>query len=209
MTEDELKKIWAGNQDTVQLNLEQLAIELKHTMAVTERRIRSRDRREIAASCFGMVGFTAMLFYFPWPITKVACAIAIAWFGYVIYRLRRASRLREPDVSLPMRDQLQQRKAYLQTQAHLLHSALYWYVLPPFVMNVIFFAGIGDPSTWDSPVASVLPETLGSKIFILSCLAVFYGYLAWMNRKAAKTYYPPLIADLDRVAQGLQEDPGK
>ncbi len=210
MIEQELKAIWhkSSQIERIELDLTTLLIELKNKMDTTDRRIRRRDRREIIACYIGMLPFAFMAWEIPYPISKLACLLTIGWFAYVIYRLKKAGRNKEPDLSLPFKEQLESRKNYLKGQAQLLNSVLYWYVLPPFLINVLFFAGIGEPSdyNWTSFLAEWLPDGLRDKIVSLSFVAVFYAYIVWTNRKAARTYYPPLIRDIERIQEESAQD---
>ncbi|HAA14672.1 MAG TPA: hypothetical protein DCE41_24495 [Cytophagales bacterium] len=208
MKEDELLEIWgqSGQRGILKVDTDRLGNELEAKTMEMDRKIKLRDRREVVASYLGMVGFGAMAWYFPWPLTQVACLIAIGWFAYVVYRLRSTRKQGEPDVSLPFREQLQARLAYVRQQARLLRTVFYWYVLPPYLMNVLFFLGIGDPTTWDSPVAGLLPDSLVDKMVILVFLAAFYGYIVWMNHKAARTYYDPVIAEMEQVLAQLDDE---
>ncbi len=208
MKDEELITIWKKSSDMnqIKVNMPLLVAELRHSKEVLDRKIGRRDQREIIACYIGAIGFALLAWHIPFFWTKVACVMVIGWFGYVIYRLKNTSKDSEPDSSLTLLEQLEQRKKYLQKQAKLLDSVLYWYILPPFIMNVIFVFGIGDPTSWDSWLASVMPETLRDKIMMLSFVFVLYSYILWTNRKAARTHYPPLIKDIERVQDELRKD---
>lgn len=208
MIDHELKNIWdkSSQKERVKLDITKLLIELKNEMNNFDRKIKRRDRREIIACFIGMVGFGIMTIYIPFIVTKIACILTIGWFGYVIHRLRNVSRQAEPDVTLSFRDQLNQRKQYLQKQADLLRSVLYWYILPPFIINAIFLFGIGDLSTWDSFFAEILPATFAEKLACLGFAGAIYAYILWMNRKAAKVNIQPLIDDIEKIQAQLDRE---
>ncbi|MEL6534121.1 MAG: hypothetical protein AAFQ98_01855 [Bacteroidota bacterium] len=209
MREDEIMEIWQSAQPVgaVELDMGQLGEELDNKANQMDRNIRRRDRREVIASYVGMVIFGVMAWHIPWLLSKVACLIAIAWFAFVIYRLQQTRRKGEPDITLPFREQLKKRVLYVKEQARLLRTVFYWYILPPYAMNALFILGIGDVNAWDSPLASWLPDTLPGKVFILVFLAAFYGYIVWVNRHTARTYYDPAVKELEQVLAQLDEKP--
>ncbi|MTI38897.1 hypothetical protein [Fulvivirga lutimaris] len=205
MREEELIKIWKKSSDMshITLNMPLLVTELRNRMESLDGKIGRRDRREIIASVVGMIGFAVIAFIIPYFWTKVSCLLTIVWFAYVIYRLKSASKDKLPDTSLSLFDQLSQRKQYLMKQAKLLNSVFYWYILPPFITNIMFVFGVGQTDTWDSPLSSVLPYLLSEKLTMLSLIAAFYAYITWMNRQAARSNYAPLIREIERVQEGL------
>ena len=207
MREEELIRIWKKSSDMnqIKMNLPLLVAELRHKMENTDQRIGRRDRREIIACVIGIVAFSLIAWQIPFFWSKIACLLTIAWFAYVIYRLKSATRDQVPDSSLSLRDQLDQRKQFLQTQASMLNSVFYWYILPPFLINVMFVLGVGDRATWDSPFASFLPDTILAKVMSIGIALVLYAYITWTNRKAARTYYPPLIQEIEQVQEELQK----
>ena len=210
MNEDELLQVWlnSSNKQQIKVNLPLLVAELRNKMEAIDRKIKARDQKEIVASILGMIAFLYLAYDIPFVWSKVACLLTVGWFGYVIYRLKATSQGKEPDAGLPLQAQLEARKLYLRNQARMLNKVLYWYVLPPFLINVIFFFGLGDPGVWDSPLATFLPEDLVSKFIVLGFIFVLYAYITWMNRKAARTYYPPLIAEIEQTQRELVRKDG-
>lgn len=208
MEEHELKDIWAKSSGVthIKFNASQLINELTKTMDRIDRKIKSRDTREIGVSIFGILLFGYMAYEIPFPLTKFACVLTQLWFMYVIYRLRATRRNEKPDLSLPFKEQLNQRKAYLMQQEYLLRSVLYWYILPPFICNVLFFAGIGDTTPYDSFILNQLPESTSSKIGILIFTSIFYAYIVWMNRRAAKENFLPVIKDIEKLQGQLSRE---
>lgn len=206
MRDQELKDIWKNpsRMEHISINKKQLLTQLNKKMKEIDNNIKKRDIRETVASIIGIIIFAVLGWDIPFFWSKVACGIAIAWFAFVIYRLKKQRQNEEPDVTLPYSEQLEQRKEYLKGQSHMLDTAVYWYVLPPFVMNVIFFLGAGNPSEWDNFFASALPEGIIEKVVILSLLAVFYAYIAWINKKASRDHYEPLIREIEHTQAELE-----
>lgn len=86
MLEQELKDIWNNSSQSGQISIEtkQLTEELSTKIKSIQKKIRSRDIREISASIIGILIFGYLLFEIPFPVTKVACGLAIAWAIFVV-----------------------------------------------------------------------------------------------------------------------------
>ncbi|WP_020538542.1 hypothetical protein [Lewinella cohaerens] len=210
MLEQQLKELWKDTSTKAQINfdLARLMIDLQYKTDRIEGNIRARDRREIVASLIGIVIFSYFAYEIPFPITKVACLLAVLIFIFIIYKLRRARKeMVAVNMASSFREQLQQQKIFFKNQQQLLQSVLWWYLLPPFVMNIIFIVGIGDPVAydWSPALLDLLPITPREKVGTLVTVSIFYGFVYWLNRRAAKNVYPPVIQELERV-QGQLDD---
>ena len=162
------------------------------------------------ASVFGILVFTYFTFEFPFPLTKIASAIGILWFVFVIFRLKFASRKnQDTDLSVSVLEELEQEKSFLIKQKNLLNTALYWYVLPPFFMNILFYLGMGNPSdyNWSNPILEILvPDTLNQKIFLIVGLGVLFSYIGWRNKVASEEEIEPLLSNLQLVKDSLESE---
>lgn len=212
MFEQELRDIWKNSSEAerIKFDLSQLLVDLNKKMNQIEKDIKKRDRREIIASIIGIIMATYLAYVVPFPISKAACLLSITWFGYVIYKLRSTKNSAIPvDLTLPFRRQLEDQKANMQQQAQLLDTVLYWYVLPPYLVNVLFILGWGDPAAigWDHFLAGIFSSlTLTGKLTLLAFLAVFYGFIVWLNKHAVKVRYKPIIQDLDKLIHQLDSE---
>ena len=151
-----------------------------------------------------------MLFEIPFPITKVACGLAITWFVFVIVKFRK-SKLQntKTDFSLTVAEQLNHQKTMMQQQSHLLDSALYWYAIPPFIMNFIFILGLENPTdyNWTNSIAeSVLPLSPNLKIITLIGLALFYAFTFWINKRALNRDLKPTILSIKKMQQQIKNE---
>jgi hypothetical protein len=212
MLEQELKNIWKNSSQTGQISIEtkQLTEELNIKINSIQKKIRSRDIREISASVIGILLFGYLLFEIPFPITKVACGLAIAWFVFVIVKFRK-SKLQntKTDFSLTVAEQLSNQKIMMLQQSSLLDSALYWYAIPPFIMNFIFILGLENPIdyNWTNSVAeSLLPLTSNFKIITLICLALFYAFIFWINKRALNKDVKPTIESIEKMQQQIKNE---
>ncbi len=211
MLEQELKNIWNNSSKAGQISIETdlLRGELNTKINTIQKKIRNRDIREIAASILGILIFGYLLYEIPFPITKIACVLAIVWFVYVIYKFRKSkTQNTKTDFSLPLTKQLNEQKAMMVQQANLLDSALYWYAIPPFIMNFIFILGLENPVdyNWTNYVAeSILPLTSNLKIITLIGLALFYAFTFWINKRALHKDITPTIESIEQMQQQIKK----
>ncbi|WBX70380.1 hypothetical protein [Tenacibaculum retecalamus] len=210
MLEQELKDIWNNSSQPEQISIEtkQLTEELNTKINSIQKKIRNRDVREISASIFGILLFAYLLFEIPFPITKVACGLAIAWFGFVILKFRKSKiQNNKTDFSLSLSEQLNHQKYMMVQQAKLLDSALYWYAIPPFIMNFIFILGLENPTdyNWNNSIAeSLLPLTSNLKTITIIGLALFYAFTFWVNKRALNRDVNPMIKSIEKMQEQIK-----
>jgi hypothetical protein len=145
MLEQELKDVWNNSSHTGQISIEtkQFIEELNTKINSVQKKIWSRDIREISASVIGILLFGYLLLEIPFPITKVAWGLAIAWFVFIIVKFRKLKlQNTKTDFSLTVAEQLSNQKIMMLQQSSLLDSALYWNAILPFIMNFIFILGL-------------------------------------------------------------------
>lgn len=211
MLEQELKDIWNNASQTAQISIEtnQLVEELNAKVSNLQKKIRTRDVREISASVIGILLFSYLLYEIPFPITKVACGLAIAWFVFVILKFRKSKIQNiKTDFSLSLTEQLKNQKTMMVQQAKLLDSALYWYAIPPFIMNFIFILGLENPTdyNWTNSVAeSLLPLSSNLKLITLIGLALFYAFTFWINKRALTEDVKPIIESIEKMQQQIKK----
>ena len=210
MLVQELKDIWNNASQTAEIAIEtsQLVDELNTKINSIQKNIRRRDRIEISASIIGILIFGFLLFAIPFPITKVACGIAIAWFVFVIFKFRKSKTQNiKTDFSISLSEQLNHQKVMMVKQAKLLDSALYWYAIPPFIMNFIFILGLENPVdyNWTNNIAeSLLPLTSNIKTITLIGLALFYAFTFWVNKRALNKDVNPIIKSIEKMQQQIK-----
>ncbi len=211
MLEQELKDIWNNASQTAKISIEtnQLVEELNTKVSRIQKKIRIRDIREMSASAIGILLFGYLLYEIPFPITKVACGLAIAWFVFVILKFKKSKTQNiKTDFSLSLREQLNNQKTMMAQQANLLDTALYWYAIPPFIMNFIFILGLENPADYNwtnSIVAKILPLSSNLKIITLTGLALFYAFTFWVNKRALTKDVKPIIERIETMQQQIKK----
>lgn len=211
MLEHELKDIWKNTPqtDNISFNSSQLMNDLNDKVSRLEKIIPARDLREISASVFGILLFGYFAYEIPFLLTKIVSIFGMIWFVYVIYRLKNIQKHKLPtDLTLSLRDQLENQKENMLQQARLLDTVLYWYVLPPFLMNILFVVGLGDPAEygWSHLFAKVLPLSINMKIITLVGIALFNLFTLWINKRAVKKEIKPVIKEIERVINELESE---
>lgn len=212
MLEQELKKVWKNSSRTEKIKFEtsRLLIDLNKKMNRFEKAIRYRDIREIFSSVLGIFLFGYFTYEIPFMLTKAASFFGMIWFAYVIYRFRAAKKQKLPsNLSLTFREQLENQKSNMIQQARLLDTVFYWYLLPPFIMNILFVIGLGDPKEygWSNTIINeLLPIPLINKIVYLIFVAVLYAGILWLNKRAVKKDIKPVIKEIERVQQQLESE---
>lgn len=209
MLEHELKEVWKNTSqtDNIRFNSTQLLNDLNNKMSRFEKTIRIRDIREISASVFGILLFGYFAYEIPFLLTKIASVFGMIWFVYVIYRLKNI-KIQPTDLTLSLRNQFENQKGNMLQQARLLDSVLYWYVIPPFLMNILFVVGLGDPTEygWSHLFAKVLPLSINMKIITLVGIASFNLFTIWINKRAVKKDIKPIINDIERAIDELESE---
>ncbi len=211
MLEQELKDIWNNASQTAKISIEtnQLVEELNNKVSRIQKKIRIRDIREMSASAIGILLFDYLLYEIPFPITKVACGLAIAWFVFVILKFKKSKTQNiKTDFSLSLTEQLNNQKTMMAQQANLLDTALYWYAIPPFIMNFIFILGLENPAdyNWTNSIAAkILPLSSNLKIITLTGLALFYAFTFWVNKRALTKDVKPIIESIETMQQQIKK----
>lgn len=211
MLEQELKNIWRNSSraEKIKFDLSRLLIDLKGKMSHIERSIRKRDIVESLAAIFVILIFGYFAYVIPFVVTKVGSIFIMIWGGYLIYKLRHVKKHKLPiDQALSFREQLENQKAYMLQQARLLDTVLYWYLLPPFIGNIIFILGLGDPVEygWSHIFAKILPIPLINKIGYLIFCAVLYAGILWINKHTVNKTFKPIIKEIERVQHQLESE---
>jgi hypothetical protein len=210
MLEQKLKEIWknSSQKEKIKFETSRLLIDLKSKMDHIEKAIHRRDRTEIAASIFGILLFGYFTYTIPFPVTKIASLLGAIWFCFVIYKFKNSQKKKlAEDLTLSFREQLKNEKAYMSQQARLLDTAACWYSIPPFIINILFVMGLGNPVKygWSNIIVDkVLPLSPNIKIFILVGLAIFYGFTIWINKRAVKKNLKPVIKEIERIQHQLE-----
>ncbi len=199
MSDEEMKDVWrnADDGDRINLNVPQLLVNLKAKMKTMDRKLFFRDAGEIVAAIVIMIFFGYQSIIESIPLTKITNVLIVVWSIYVIYKLLGVRKYKKvAELSSTLKAQLAQQKMYLQKQAHLLDTVLWWYIAPPAVlaMTAIIGRSFALGFNW---------KNILFNFFVISSIG---GVIYALNKRAAKTTYQPLIDKIDTLMLQLDED---
>lgn len=202
--DEELKKLWKISSETesITFNLNQLLMGFKQRMEHQEKAIRRRDRREILAALVVIFLFGYLFLEVPLLLSKIACLLTILGGSFIIYKLRVNQKSRySVSLFLSLKEELNVQKKFMKSQAKLLDSVLYWYILPILIPTLIFVWSIGNPADdhWNSFLIEVLPVNTSGKILFTSVTVAFNVYVFWLNKQAVKQSWNPLIEEIENI----------
>ena len=150
MEEQELKDIWkySSKKEHIQINTSQLLKDFKVGMEDRERIVRKRDTKEIFFAILGIVGFIIIAIRMWFSIPSLGIIIIILTYVYYIFKLRsnRKSKYTQK-LFVSFQEQLENQKQFMQNQAKLLSTILYWALIPFFIGYMVVIWSVWDLTT--------------------------------------------------------------
>jgi len=209
MEEQELKNIWknATIAPDTNLNISAMINGFKHLMETRERIVRRRDQKEIIGAILSILIFSFVGIDLSFSISTIGCGIMCVSFVYIIYKLRsnRKSKFTQ-GLFLSLEKQLSLQKQFMVNQVKLLNTVFYWMLLPFNIGHAIYAWGIWNMDNYDTTALTdlIYPEKISSKIIVTLFMAGYAVYIGWLNKKAAKVNWGPLIAQIDEILLGIK-----
>lgn len=197
MTEDELVKIWQSspNQERVKFEKSRLMIDVQSSLDRFHKSIRNRDLIETIAAIIVVPVFAFYAFIIPHTLSKIASVLIGLWAVYVVIRLRNARRHKPGAFTATYQEYLYKTREYLDVQKRLLDTVLYWYLLPGFVLILLFLAGfMGIPEKETYIIRT------GTGAAVLGVFAYF------LNRRAAKKHILPRLEKVDELIKVIEKE---
>lgn len=207
MEEQILKNIWkrSSQNEDILINKETLMKDFKDKMERREQIVRNRDLRENIGALIGIVSFLYTFYEYSNIITRAGCIIGVISLLYLMYKLHnnRKSKFTQ-ELFLPIQDQLKHQRQFMVNQEKLLDTALYWMFIPIFIATILSFWGF---SKSEQPLTVIEQFTAKweAKLLITLVIALIFGYLGWMNKKAARVNWRPLVKQIDTVLENLEK----
>lgn len=211
MLDQELKNIWSNTPMTeeISINTNQLMNELNQKMIQINKNIKNRDLREYFGVVVGIITFGYVFFVVPLVILKVCCILFVLWFGLVVYKINKAKQHKEVSLTSSINEQLNEQKNILQAQVKLLKSVPYWYVLPPFLICVVFILGIDIPPDqgWDTiKVFDFITVLSLIKLVAIILFVFFFSFIIWINKRAVKKELNPILENIERIENSINQE---
>jgi len=211
MEDQELKNIWkrASENQEITMDTQQLIRQFKTGMEQREQIVRRRDIREISTAIVFIVGLSCMALDFLWSPVTIGIVITIGAFLNFIYKLRsnRKSKFTQR-LFVPIKKQLEQQRLFMKHQTKLLRTVLYWAVLPIFSGYMMIVWSIWDIENYEvsSLIKLLYPNDLRDKMIMSVIVLASVSYMVWINKKAARVNWKPLIDKIDEIINEMENE---
>jgi uncharacterized membrane protein YbaN (DUF454 family) len=106
-----------------------------------ERRIRQRNRREVVAGLFVVVGFGVSLWRGPELVSRIGCGLAMAGALFIIYRIRTRGVAHPVPTDVALSAAMAVYRRELERLRELLRTMTWWYLLPLLPAMVVLMLG--------------------------------------------------------------------
>jgi hypothetical protein len=187
MFENELTEIWKQSAKTEvgKFNQSEILANLDSQLRNFDKCLKKRNRREVIAAAIVILIFGIGAILFTGIISKIGLLLCALYGVLVIYVLRNVKKHKPASYALPVKDYLVQHRDYLVKERNLLKNVIYWYLLPPFIGEVLFFIG----------------QNMGTITLIISILIVFSinAYIYFLNKVGVKKVFDPLILKISKT----------
>jgi len=187
MSDNDLNIIWqqSANKEVVKFEPSELLTDLNSQLINFDKCLKKRDRREIIAAAFVILTFGTGAIFFTGIISKIGLSIGVLYGILVIFVLQNVKKHKPDNYSLPVKEYLVKHRDYLVRERGLLRNVVYWYLLPPFISEILFFVG-----QYRSPAVLII-----SILFVFIVNAAIY----FINKVAVKKVFDPLIHQIDKA----------
>jgi hypothetical protein len=106
-----------------------------------ERRIHQRNRREVFAGLFVVLGFGGFLWLGPGLVSRIGCGLAIAGALFIIYYIRTRAVAHSVPTDVTLSAAMAVYRGELERQRDLLRTVTWWYLLPLLPGIVVLMLG--------------------------------------------------------------------
>ncbi len=191
MIENEITRLWkdASASELIRLDKTRLLFDLQSETQRLENGLLARDRREIMVALLMIPVMLTTAWLIPFTVSKIAMVLTAVWCLTVVYTLRNVKKKRVTENSLPIKEYLKKYRSYVAAERDLLKNVLYWYVLPPTILALLFLSGF--------PVDYL-------RLTFSVCVVVGIGIFVYvLNQRAVKAEFDPLLKKIDKEIQDL------
>lgn len=205
MSPDNYQQAWRAQslQTRVTIDAELLLKEVRRNQGQLRAIIFCRDFREVVVALLLIPVWFFMGFTLSSPWTWYLTVPVLIWIAgfMLVYRMRHPQKPSEPNE--PLLECLKNSLTQVEDQIWLLRNILWWYLLPPGVSLLIFFAHI----SWQSAVAT--NDWLAGLVFaviLFLFLTGVYAFLYWLNQYAVRTQLEPRRQELSTLLASLKDE---
>jgi len=184
MKMEELKEIWEyGVSNTIDIKNETLMKDLSVELDRFERRIAKRDKLEIGVAIILIPLFLGAAFFVPMLLPKIAFFLFVPYLLLVIYQLKAVKKHKVVNNSVDVGESLRHQRLYYAKERDLLNSVLYWYILPPAVLQIVLYV--------------TFVTSTGKLAFFIGLVVMVSVVIYILNKQAVKKDLDPMIRKLD------------
>jgi len=196
---DDLKQDWQEtiNTPSTENNLTEVIAMLERETTKIDKEIKRRDIIEISIAILLIPVWIYGLFISAGTLQTIGYIVALVACLYIPYRLVNAKKVSAPkDTSITAF--LESEKQKVMQQKQLLESIVSWYIAPLATAIVLITLG----STVD---ASGLPHLSDFLILYYGLLALLIVGVYFLNKRAAKKKFGPLLENIEQRLSELQQ----
>jgi hypothetical protein len=199
MLESELKNLWKSSGDEFQINLEKIrnAYSLEKKVDRFDRTLFWRNIREYLAVVLVIAIFGFYIFYLPMSLlTKIGSVLIILASIFYACKIWYTRKQKKPiTIELALVDELKALKEYLVLESKMLKDIFKWSLLPSIPGLLLFHIG-----TYPFSQLLGLNSVMGMTFIIATYIGVW-----WINQRAVKKEFIPLLNDLDAQIKSWEE----
>ena len=189
MNDEELKRLWRKQKlDPTNLSPGDQIKLMRTKMKSLDRVLLTSDALGIG---FGVVSIPVLVwfvcYFLKTPLlARIGLVIAIAGEGFSIWKQFRARRLSsQPTADAPVTQWLWHELEKVRAECDLARTALWWYVLPPWIGMNIFFWGLDIE----------LSARIGCSAVTTTICVVYWK----LNEYTLRKHWPPLMEELESM----------
>lgn len=206
MHPDELKRLWQtqASQARLTIDADLLLKEVRRNQQAFTAIIVGRDIREVGTALFMIPVWFYLGAKLSLPWTWYLTVPVLLWIaGFMLVDRKRHHR-DAPEPSAPLREHVEISLAQVEHQIWLLRNVFWWYLLPPSLSLMAFFAQV----SWHTGARAGGSRWVSAFVMAVLCsvVAIMYAGVYWLNQKAVRTYLEPRRQELLAVRASLQEE---
>lgn len=192
MEDQELEKMWKQvTEPGIQVQSSRIASDLDANLLHFKKEIRMRNLRETLAGIVVFIAFSAGAYVVPGLLSKIGSALCAAYGLIIVVVVNYINTPKEADYTLSLKEYLLSQRVYLLRERKLLSTVLYWYILPPTISVLVFFAGI--------PLTTIAYITCSSLIIGMNTVVLV------INKITIKKTVDPLLLQLNQSISQLEQ----
>jgi len=192
MEDQELQNLWRQVSPTANINIESstLTSALDDNLRRFNNEIKNRNLRETIAGILVFIFFSACTYLVPGTLSKIGSALCAVYGLMVIFVVNYITTPQQEDYTLSLKEYLLSQRVNLLRERKLLSTVLYWYILPPTVAVLLFFAGL--------PLSMIAFLAFSTVVIGINTAILF------LNKNTIKKTVDPLILQLEQSISQLE-----